>query len=510
MRAAPLILCLAAACTGPLPSEPFADVDAPSLAEDLGRALLQGVLAPRAFAPAPDTPPTQLQIVASVSDPGIGADAPGRVAWFARTARFAVLAHPDPRGPSCEPVNHRARHQLHDLETGAHERLDRIVASDPRGRYLVFHAGTHLWLLDGDTGTRSELAARGAALLDRGDPCSVERRAAFDELGRHLVYLRGARGHEQVVWHDLASGREHTVAVPDAARPLWRAEPSSAPGWLRLFSVPRDSNNDGRRSFPRLAHAHDPHRPHADAVVSHTLTTADDARTIVGTGGRADHGFTPLGGDLFAPLDPRGRWLSRTTAGSFALPPECDGGHGLDGLPAVLLRCLGERRLWWPHTGHSLELPDGELLDATQRSADGHLWRAAQVKLGPDATHLLRIDTTTAAATLGPRILLGLMHDAEPALHSDRAGWLYFNNPAGLLAMHITSGRTLVHLGALARRLRPGAAELQGRWYALDPANTRMFALPRAPAAVADNGCALVGADERGQHGPWTRHCPQP
>lgn len=102
------------------------------------------------------------------------------------------------------------------------------------------------------------------------------------------------------------------------------------------------------------------------------------------------------------------------------------------------------------------------------------------------------------------------MQDLDPAIESDRAGWLYFNNPAGLLTLHVATGETHVHLGVLARQLRPGAAELRGRWFALDPARARMHALGRAPAAVADNGCALVGAARSSDHGPWTRHCPQP
>jgi hypothetical protein len=353
----------------------------------------------------------------------------------------------------------------------------------------VFHTGPHLWLLDSDTGTRSELPARGVALADASDPCNIGRRAAFDAVGRHLVYLRGARSHEQVIWHDLASGRELIVQVPNSAGPIWRAEPSVTPGWVRVFSVPQDTDADGRRRIPRTRRI-----SRGDEVVSLTLhvgddprpTVGDDPRPIVGPGGPRDDGFSPIGGGMFAAMSHRRPPLLATTGSAPAVPPGCDHHIGLptdlDGVRLVPLECHEELRLWWPQSHHVLPLPAGRLVDApTQLDADDHLWRAAQLELRPHETHIVRVDTDTAIALTGPRVLLDVVEPGQEPIRTDRAGWLYFNNPAGLLAFHITTGETRVHLGVIARELRPGAAQLLGRWYALDPARARMHALERAP-----------------------------
>ena len=516
MRLAPLALCLAACTSSMTPEQQLAfildDTDEPESVRQPPPPPAE----PR-LRDGPKVPPPPLRQVASVASPSIG-DASDRVLWLSRNARFAALGRLSNGGPACGSVTDAARHDLHDLDTDTHEAIDRIVARDPRGRYLVFHTGPHLWLLDSDTGTRSELPARGVALADASDPCNIGRRAAFDAVGRHLVYLRGARSHEQVIWHDLASGRELIVQVPNSAGPIWRAEPSVTPGWVRVFSVPQDTDADGRRRIPRTRRI-----SRGDEVVSLTLhvgddprpTVGDDPRPIVGPGGPSDDGFSPIGGGMFAAMFHRRPPLLATTGSAPAVPPGCDHHIGLptdlDGVRLVPLECHEELRLWWPQSHHDLPLPAGRLVDApTQLDADDHLWRAAQLELRPHETHIVRVDTDTAIALTGPRVLLDVVEPGQEPIRTDRAGWLYFNNPAGLLAFHITTGETRVHLGVIARELRPGAAQLLGRWYALDPARARMHALERAPTVVAENGCAVVGSGKRGDHGPWTRHCPQP
>lgn len=509
MRLAPLTLCLAAACTASMPpAEPEEFVFTPAEPDPAyPRPATTGI----AITELPRTPPTSLQVVASVAGRSIGSATPGRVAWLAGNARFAAITVQPTRDEPCDP---RDRPTLHDLETGHSERLESLTAIDPRGRYLVFAAGARLWLLDSDTGARTQLAARGAAPRHTGGPCVFDRRAAFDATGRHLTYLRGARSAEQVIWHDLATGHEVTVALPPAARPLWRAEPSVTPGWLRVFSVPIDNDEDGRRSFPTPEAGARPTHHGPDAVQSHTLALSDTP-PLAGEAGHTDFGYTPLGTDLFAALHYNHAPLTVPRRASPSLPPECRAASGIDGSPAVLLHCNPEDRLWWPRSHHTLELTSGGLLgEDPHRADDGHLWLAARVSIQPHQTHLVRVDTTTATAFAGPRILLDAQAAGEEFMQADRRGWLYFNNPAGLLAHHVATGATRAHLGAFADKLRPGAAELHGRWYALDPARARMHPLPAAPLAVADNGCALVGSNPtpvlRATRGPWTLHCPQP
>lgn len=522
MRPALLVVCLAA-CTASMPAAqlelqldeqpPTHRSEPPGLsAKDLAELGPTAPVQPKAS----PVPPTPMQLVAGARGRTIGADGPGKVEWLSRDARLAVIATAGGRARTCLGEAARATRTLHDLTTGAAERIDRIVALDPRGRHVVVHVGRHMWLIDAATGAREDLAGRGP-LLDGGDPCSIRRRAAFDAFGTRLAYLRDAR----IVVRDLATATETEVPAP--AGRLWRAEPAASDGWVRVFTISGDSDDDGRVRLPQAPDDCEggtclsPGRrgPYGggDQAVSHTIELAGDRRHIVGDGDPRDFGVTPVGPDTYGRLTGSSAPLVDAKLQVLPLPGACDGAAVRDGVPALLLAPCNDdpARLWWPHTDRGFALPGGDLLEpAVHRDASADLWIAATIKLAGQH-QLVRIDARSGDAFAGPRVLLahGPLYTERDLSRPDRDGWVLLNSKPGLFAFNLATGAAHIHTGVLAEQMKPGAVQIHRRWHAVDPARGRIHALPDEPAAVAENGCALIAAGYGADFGPWTLSCPQ-
>ena len=519
MRLALLVLALAACTASMPPTEPIlalADpIDDPAelplpAPSDAGERDLAATVQPR---PGPNAPPLPLQIVPGARPRTIGQAGDDEVEWLSRDARFAVIARHSGRARTCPGGPVRGARSLHDTTTGATERIDRIVARDPRGRHIVVHSGKRLWLLDATTGARQPLVDRGP-LLDGADPCSVHRRAAFDTFGTRLVYLRG----EQAVVRTLATGDELVVDLAPLPGQVWRAEVAATDGWLRAFT---STSEHGRARFPAaptdceggtcMAPGRRGASVQGDRTISHTIELGGAMQHITGDGEQRDFGVTPLGAGMFGRLTGSAAPLVDAQLRPLPLPEGCYSAWVRDGVPALLLHCGGNMRLWWPQADRGVVLPGGDLLEpAVHRDAAANLWLAARHAVDGEI-QLLRIDATRGDAFAGPRVLLqhGPLYTEKDLSRPDRDGWLLLNSRAGVFAYDLATGDARVLSGVLADQLQPGAAQLHGRWHALDAAGARLHALPGEPAVVAENGCALVAAGRDRGVGPWTLHCPQ-
>lgn len=524
MRPALLVVCLAACTATTPPAQPDLEIheyraadppETPSRLSALEIAAL-GLAAPVQPQASP-RPPTPMQVVDSAPGRTIGDETRGDVEWLSRDARLAVLASAGGRGKICLGEAAQATRTLHDLTTGAAERIDRVVARDPRGRHIVVHAGRHMWLIDAATGTREDLAGRGP-LLDAGDPCSVRRRAAFDTFGTRLAYLRDAR----IFVRDLASGAETEVPAPADHGRVWRAEPAASDGWVRVFTIAGDSDGDGRVRLPQAPDDCEggtclsPGRrgPYGggDRAVSHTIELAGARRHIVGDGELRDFGVMPLGDATYARLNASNTPLVDAKLQALPLPEACHGGSVRDGAPALLLECdTTSSRLWWPQTNRGFVLPGGELLEpAVHRDAAAGLWIGATIMVDGQV-QLLRVDADSGDAFAGPRVLLahGPLYTERDLTRPDRDGWVLLNSKPGLFAFNITTGEAHIRTGVIADRMKAGAVQIHDRWHVVDAAHGRTYALPDEPAAVAENGCALVARERDPELGPWTLYCPQ-
>ncbi len=123
------------------------------------------------------------------------------------------------------------------------ERVDAVLAHDPTGRWLIVLTQGRATLRDAHTGAQAPL---DADLRDDASPFRGHRSFAFDRLGQHLVYLRGAPS--RAVVRTLASGAELTLEHGPGL--LWRASPSADGRWVTLEVVEADSDGDGALEWP--------------------------------------------------------------------------------------------------------------------------------------------------------------------------------------------------------------------------------------------------------------------
>lgn len=128
---------------------------------------------------------------------------------------------------------------------GDGEELESFIGATRDGRWLVAKRKRQLALLDVRTWTWTDLL--GADLRDDHVPLGPHRNASLAASGDRMTYLRG---DDTIVIRDLASGAERTVAVPGAL--VWRVEVDAGGAWARVYVVRKDSDGDGKLSWPQL------------------------------------------------------------------------------------------------------------------------------------------------------------------------------------------------------------------------------------------------------------------
>ncbi|MBL9103037.1 MAG: hypothetical protein JNL82_18980 [Myxococcales bacterium] len=434
--------------------------------------------------------------------PGNGA-VPGFVWWMGANARLVAIywfsAAPK-FGHHGEPLGDPPTLTLFDTTTGAGEAIDELVASDPRGRWAVIARGKQLWLIDGETGQREELTARGADASGDANRCLEPRQAGFDALGGQLVYLR--TGPDRAVIRQLADGSETEVAAGPGR--LWRAYAVGAPGSALLFEVPGDSDGDGAVELP-VQNTSCACRWCGRFALSHGFYgwSGDRFEFVMVEGGRrtALPGvFDRLADGVF--VDSNGA-LQRTDGKPIALPAGCRGATWLEGSSAVLTGCPGGSRLFWPGSGEKADLP-GQVTAlelAVVRAPDGGL-RAGLASKGGESV-LLSVDLARGEFRKSPRIGISRGLDRRGrALAVDQADQL--------IVFEVASGATRAAALGKVEDLQANWARIAGVPHAVDAGRGLVHALSHEPSAAAENGCALLAAVRGGEleTGPWTLRCP--
>jgi hypothetical protein len=451
-----------------------------------------------------------------------GAGLYGFVEWMSADARLIALrtfTRPPRISHHGEDGLH-ARLELVDTTTGKREQPDDLIAEDPRGRHIVVRAGKHLWLIDGETGKRDDLAARGAELESDGNACLPPRQALFDATGTHVLFIR--KGPDRLVQRDLQSGVETEIAAGPGR--LWAAISEGPDEHPLLIVVPKDSNGDKKISLPsqrttcacrwcgRFAMASSSRGFDGDAF---KFVAVDGARRV----DVASPGI-PLGADVFAE-DSEGP-LTRADGSPYPLPQGCQQPQVVRGSPAVLLTCDTRGGVLWPATGKHDELADPvrPLANASARRHDGRRLVGATLGTEGAAQQLVTLDLERGTSTPGPKISgVGAV---------DRRGHVLACDAAGIVGHDTLGGATRRLVGAAVVTGRPGLVHLGGRLHAVDGARGLAHALPEAapardgkndiarrsavPVAVAENGCVLLraGAGDAVDVGPWTVQCPGP
>ncbi|WAS90912.1 hypothetical protein [Nannocystis punicea] len=449
----------------------------------------------------------------------LGERRPGELKWMSANARLVALyVYADEESRQRHGMDVPPLLMLYDTVEGTRRMIEEIVATDPRGRWAVALAGKHLWLLDGETGARDDLAARGADLTGDRQRCWGQgRQAIFDPWGSELLYLR--TDPDRAVIRRLRDGQEREVAAPPYK--LWRAEPTGAPGWVRFLVVPRDTDGDGALTFPWRDHTCEPWidwRDWDDVFMTQptrmgdlaavVLADADGARVHSGYGAvpqpmkqESGEPWVPFGADMYGLFGVTNE-VVRADGTSVGTPAECDWSQQFEAVAAALVCPEGMRELRSVSGGVQTIAGLQRLFMRPALGRDGALWSAAWVKVD-GREQLGRIDLAGGSLELG-RGEVELPRD-EYRVAQDRRGWLV----GGGRAYQVTTGRSR-RMPAHEKTRQAGMIEIDNRVFALDLEGARMLPLASRPKAVAENGCALVapGGGESDIAGTWALICP--
>ena len=127
--------------------------------------------------------------------------------------------------------------------SGDGEPIDEVIAATPDGRWLAAIRDGKLAVLDARAGTWTVLTS--ADLRDDGVPTARHRAAAVS--GELLTYFRD---DEHLIIRELPTGTERVVEVKSAR--LWRAEPRLAGDVALLYAITKDTDGDGKLTWPTL------------------------------------------------------------------------------------------------------------------------------------------------------------------------------------------------------------------------------------------------------------------
>lgn len=122
--------------------------------------------------------------------------------------------------------------------------IDELLDASADGRWIATRERDKSWLLDMQTGARTELAVATAA-----DPYSFAPRVEIDPNSQRMLFVRTIADGGEVVVRELASGSE-TVLHASAGQ-LWRAWLDDDGEHVWADVVLADTNGDGALAVPR-------------------------------------------------------------------------------------------------------------------------------------------------------------------------------------------------------------------------------------------------------------------
>jgi hypothetical protein len=123
------------------------------------------------------------------------------------------------------------------------EEIEELVAFDAGGRWLVFARNGALILRD--TRAASDVRLEGASTTN----AELARFVDLDAAGTQLLFARGEAPEERLVVRELASGTEREIDTGPGR--LWRASFAGDGSWLRIATVPSDTNGNGHIDLPQ-------------------------------------------------------------------------------------------------------------------------------------------------------------------------------------------------------------------------------------------------------------------
>lgn len=430
----------------------------------------------------------------------------GFIHWISADARLVALRRytREPRVSHHGEAGRAGTLEFIDTTTGQRESGGDLVATDPRGRWLVVRRDPHLWLIDSETAAREDLAALGADLEDDGNGCLPPRQATFDSTGTHVLFVR--RGPDRLVIRALEGGAE--VEVASGPGRLWRILSEGPDDRPLLLVVPRDSDGDGEIRLPRQRTTCVCRWCGRFAMMTSTRGWALDDFSMVGVdvaGGRVEipEVWVPLGPDTFA--EARGGALFRADGSSSPTPATCTQAQVVPGASSVILRCRVDDVVLWPTTGKEVHLVGGArpLAGARAHLVGGRRVVGVTTEIR-GAQHLAVLDLDLGALAPGPRV--------QEIGDVDRRGRVLARDAAGLVAMDTTSGAVRRLASRRVELNKPNVVHIGDRDHAVDAQRGLLHALADEPVAVAENGCALLrdGATSTLDIGPWTLQCPGP
>lgn len=410
--------------------------------------------------------------------------------------------HGEPLGDQWQPF-------LFDLAAGTEEAFDDVLTAEAGGRFAVLQRGSGMWLVDAQSGTRTDLTQRGAAAVSDDNACLPPRAAAFGDSQGWLTLFRGPGG-ERAVLYNLLTAEEKPIASGPGL--LWRAEPSSRVGWAVVRSVLKDTTGDGKLSLPtqrtscacrvckRFALSYGVYGWSGDAFSSF-LVAPDGTRIEM-----KDGHLVPLG-DRHV-FQPRGSKVLTLAGSPAALPAGCEARHLPLGSATLLLRCADGEHLLNLDTGRDQRLGPEPLDLLTGPTSEASMWIAG-VRTRGSGKELVRLDL--GSGELQP---IGPVTAVE---EGETHGWLTAVTPTGVTSLHAESGAVLT--AALPGAARPEqlsvslGGEREKRWAVLSPTRCRYLETTQPPRYVTRDGCTLRTAEPGDQplsKGPWQLVCPAP
>jgi hypothetical protein len=441
---------------------------------------------------------------------------PGFATWLSDSGRLAVLYQfktDDDHDGKIEPAfGHHGEPggdlptiSVFDLVAGTETPVDAVVASDVGARYLVVRDKQHLYLLDGATGGREDLAQKGADLTQDRNCTFGAREAGLDNTGDRLFYLRTKPA--RVVVRDIATGAEIELAPKKGG--IWRASAEALPGWASFAEI-EDTNHNGKIDLP-VQQTTCPCPPWGRFAMSCSTggLTGDDDFTwwLVSSGGARiampDGALVPVG-DRTA-MDPKAQKIVDATGKPIALPAKCSGAAPLVGAPGVLLTCEEGSRLFFPDNGKEVRYAGVKVRPATRavRAADTRLWVGVQVE---DAGGTSLFSRLRDDGRLEKGIALGAL-----SRHVLPSGWVQGALPRGSIVENVATGKQVQvdvpqkvdPLSAVVGRLEDGS------FIAVAPERCVYAASKESPQLATSKGCFLVPAKAGGdlEEGPWTLRC---
>lgn len=445
-----------------------------------------------------------------------GGNFSGFATWLSDSARIAVVYQfktDDDHDGKIEPVfghhgtpsGDQPTISVFDLVAGSETPVDAVLGFDARARYLLVRDKLHLYLVDGATGGREDLAQKGADLDEDGNCGFGARAVGFDRTGDRLYYLRTSP--PRLVLRELATGAEIELAPKKGG--IWRADAEALPGWASLAAI-EDTNQNGKLDFP-VQQTTCPCPPWGRFAMSCSTggLIGDDKFTwwLISKGGAriemTDGALVPVG-DRTA-MDAKAQKIVDASGKAIGLPARCSGAAPLVGAPGVLVACEEGSRLFFPDSGKEVRLgAKVGLATSAVRAPDKRLWVGVQIE-EPSGARLfgrLRADDGHLEKGVAIEALSG---------HVLPAGWVQGALQRGSLVENLVTGKRVeVDLPAKVEPLSAVVGRVSdGSFIAVAPERCAYVTSKEPPQLATTDGCFLVptkpGKPLEG--GPWVLRC---